>query len=77
MVDALGLNLPDDDDPYEEGEPEGKRRMEELKPCPFCGSNNLIVDGFTWVHCKNCRTDGPLFNDRKKAIKAWNTRKED
>lgn len=26
---------------------------EELKPCPFCGGNNLSVEGVTfyWVEC--------------------------
>lgn len=42
--------------------------MEELKPCPFCGSN--IVEAvyedpdphgrhFAFVRCENCRADGP------------------
>jgi len=38
-----------------------------LKPCPFCGSSNLIVeqenirvDGQSyWVECQHCRTRGP------------------
>lgn len=50
---------------------------EELKPCPFCGSNNLTVgtnseeDGdllilLGWCcYCKNCNSQGPLV-DREK-----------
>ena len=53
---------------------------EDLKPCPFCGSNNLDVSMKTsgkykqcfqcCVYCKSCRTYGPrvLSERRSKAV---------
>ena len=49
--------------------------MTELKPCPFCGSNDVdhtfdarteYVDEKHFVHCRNCGADGP------SARRAWN-----
>lgn len=63
----------------------------ELKPCPFCGSDNLdlIHSNGEWgyrsstdyVKCLACGIIGPLIEDsdcgrhRDKAIREWNTRK--
>lgn len=57
---------------------------EELKPCPFCGSEDLIVlcddkifgyyhvqEG-TYVHCNNCKAQGPYVGE--DAETAWNNR---
>lgn len=52
----------------------------ELKPCPFCGTNNAALrhdkDGFSFVLCEKdgcyVRTDGHL-NDNA-AVEAWNRR---
>ena len=56
---------------------------EELKPCPFCGSNDveMVVLDVVWhfVGCKNlkCCTDGPkVVADKTEAIRLWNTRAE-
>lgn len=61
---------------------------EELKPCPFCGSDKVEVwdDGsFIYVLCDNCRTSSSYLyyqNTREESkrtqevIKAWNTRAE-
>ncbi|MDE9484013.1 Lar family restriction alleviation protein [Xenorhabdus bovienii] len=62
----------------------------ELKPCPFCGSNNIKVDFRAMMHieeygvgvtCYNCYTRGPgtdcFHTDEKvkrNAVKAWNRR---
>jgi len=50
----------------------------ELKPCPFCGSNNLHLthNGMqNWViGCGVCQVEMENFVDREQAIKAWNTR---
>lgn len=60
---------------------------EKLKPCPFCGSNDIRAmpmplvnddpaDGRWWVGCVNAIDhDAAAFADtKKKAIAAWNTR---
>jgi len=53
----------------------------ELKPCPFCGSNNLHLthNGMqNWViGCGVCQVEMENFVDREQAIKAWNTRATD
>lgn len=56
----------------------------EMKPCPFCGSTNLIikdsengVDEKVW--CISCQANIPRFKGRRtELIDAWNNRvKED
>ena len=53
--------------------------MEELKPCPFCGSNNQTIKNVwqTWrfVACE-CKAGGVPARDDAGAIKNWNTRAE-
>jgi Lar family restriction alleviation protein len=62
----------------------------EIKPCPFCGSNDLCPDYkdrgslneyVSWINCGNCGVDGPISkwkNSYKEAelaaITAWNQR---
>jgi Lar family restriction alleviation protein len=65
---------------------------EELKPCPFCGSEKLRVfeplEGATgpltsfWVSCvglagADCFAIGPLSTSRDEAIERWNRRNGD
>lgn len=56
---------------------------EELKPCPFCGSNAYIGrngdddETFGWASCDECEADGPHlgFGATPDSIaKAWNIR---
>lgn len=56
--------------------------MEQLKPCPFCGSKQVevrqIKDGWS-IGCTttNCLCQWWFmrqFTDREQAIKAWNRR---
>ena len=59
--------------------------MEELKPCPFCGGEAILLedwkDGNFIVGCANndciARPSGiPSFDNAEQAVKAWNTRAE-
>lgn len=54
---------------------------EKLKPCPFCGSENVkaFTEGFqafSWVECMSCH--GMMMNNGtdKESIEAWNRRAE-
>lgn len=54
--------------------------MEKIKPCPFCGSENLSVGGFeNYIKCKNCGAAGPDGSTLNEAFDKWNAapRKED
>ena len=48
----------------------------ELKPCPFCGSEELVTyyDGI-FIECKTCNVTVIFHNrTREKIIEAWNRR---
>ena len=52
----------------------------EIKPCPFCGNENLSVGSFgNYIKCKNCGTAGPDGSTLNEAFDKWNAapRKED
>lgn len=63
--------------------------MEELKPCQFCGSKKIGVEGSVdvidvdgigikigcfFANCKNCKASGPMKPTKQDAIDAWNKR---
>jgi len=53
---------------------------EELKPCPFCGSENTEFDFEKWVVvCNQCLAKGPYthYEPREEAAQLWNSRAED
>jgi len=59
--------------------------MEELKPCPFCGSEKVGVvetalgnyqNIFLFAICDECGGRTKLFRDGDKAAEAWNRRAE-
>ena len=53
---------------------------EELKPCPFCGSNLIKLENMGWpsVYCIKCGAKvagmGYAEDGAKSAIKKWNRR---
>lgn len=62
--------------------------MSELKPCPFCGGNDVCrlidyEDAYERkyceaVHCRTCKVRTPWMESYKDAIDFWNKRyKED
>ena len=50
-----------------------------MKPCPFCGNENVevqkLVSSF-WVECQNedCWANGPLSDSEEEAIERWQKR---
>jgi len=54
---------------------------EQLKPCPFCGKNNLKITQdnaiepiFFFVICILCECEGPSRDTKKDAATKWNNR---
>jgi Lar family restriction alleviation protein len=56
-----------------------------LRPCPFCGKDNIVcysrtlVNDYTFFGCDDCGARGPVFpvqvkNQREYAVKSWNRR---
>ena len=49
-----------------------------LKPCPFCGSNEIVIHHTlspeVYYHCNKCGSEGGFGKSIKKARKAWNKR---
>lgn len=53
--------------------------MDDLKPCPFCGSNDLticynVLRTYTCVNCYKCGAEGGGCETKEEAIEAWNER---
>lgn len=53
--------------------------MIDLKPCPFCGSKDLHIHGWSfYVQCMQCGAEGGWNDEQPRgeevAIAAWNTR---
>jgi len=51
----------------------------ELKSCPFCGSTDLIDEGWLeqdsyFVNCERCDATGPIAKSEKGARRLWNMR---
>lgn len=47
--------------------------MSKLKPCPFCGSDDLKYTSY-YVECNNCKALGPDKTDVTTAEMHWNSR---
>ena len=53
---------------------------DNIKPCPFCGSDDTeVVDmpPYWWIACRKCDAGGPMKGRKAPAIAAWNQRKEE
>lgn len=51
--------------------------MSDLKPCPFCGEEEIIyilMRDLNIVECSNCKAEVPSKESGNKAVSAWNTR---
>lgn len=49
----------------------------KLKPCPFCGSDDVVLDEtYTsgYVRCRVCGAEGGLRYSHDEAAAAWNSR---
>lgn len=50
---------------------------EELKPCPFCGSNVKLTnddDEYFWITCNSCEISTKVFMTREEVVETWNKR---
>jgi Lar family restriction alleviation protein len=51
---------------------------EQMKPCPFCGSQDITqirTDDSYWQKCRNCEATGPIgFKRHDEDDPNWNTR---
>lgn len=53
--------------------------MDELKPCPFCGSDpSMRITGYgaVYVRCPNCGVATPYYQNAELATLKWNMRIE-
>lgn len=51
-----------------------KKSRTKLKPCPFCGGND-IREGENMMkccYCPDCGVRGPIMDFKTQARKAWN-----
>ena len=55
---------------------DGGKNMSELRPCPFCGGEAIIVHD-NWAFCLGCKAESGHFKIREQTIEAWNRRAED
>lgn len=49
----------------------------KLKPCPFCGSNDVTVEetyASGYVRCRSCGAEGGFRYSHDEAAAAWNRR---
>ena len=46
--------------------------QKELKPCPYCGGENVTYNGAKESVVCECGTHGPSFWNKDKCIEGWN-----
>lgn len=55
----------------------GEVMSKKLKPCPFCGSDDVICDMFEdvyFVECWDCCAKVESYNGLEDAVAGWNAR---
>lgn len=53
----------------------GYEKSEELKPCPFCGSENArFKSGEYGVVCSRCKARGSIAPNEEMSLDMWNSR---
>lgn len=57
-------------------ENEASSEDHSLLPCPFCGSEKLDTQTFTYVICDKCGAFGPYPRKGKSGVELWNQRLE-
>jgi len=46
-----------------------------IKPCPFCGSHDVMADfPDVFLICNNCEAYGPTEKTEEDALRLWNSR---
>ena len=45
-----------------------------FKPCPFCGSDELVITGGFFVRCLDCDAQSGVQYSEAHAVKEWNVR---
>lgn len=56
------------------------RDEKTLKPCPFCGNDEISVDSnamddsWFWIQCLECKASIGHKRTERGAVKAWNRR---
>ena len=71
-------------------EKKAEKNRAELKPCPFCGSTDILmrdVNGlfgksaytrtYHYMLCNNCKSQTGYHGTKPKTIEAWNRRASD
>lgn len=51
--------------------------MSELKPCPFCGGEQVTTKKgkyMWWCKCEKCNAESGVRSKKEEAIEAWNRR---
>lgn len=61
--------------------------MDNLKPCPFCGSKYINVNYIredegrgiegAYIECPNCGTSTRIFDDPDEVVEFWNRRSDE